>query len=291
MKSKELRAFLSNLSSLNNSFTHYTFVWNQFSIDYKNQIKQNPDKLTEDLFLDNPFSEKHNVKLSKLDEEHEKTNNTLIEGIYVLAFSYYENYLKEIVNFAKTINETTKSLDEKIEDLEDDYLLIDKVMNRTNIEKGTINNLDLRTLDYLRLRRNRLIHRNSEEISHSLNEIIKDDGVELDNYWRKELRAGLKEIDFCSKDKANNVNFNFIIDTINILRYIIIKLDSEIMNALITDKIVTLVLIPSFKEQFKTDIKRLSEKRLLKKFKNYSKSEYAIIIDDTHKRELMDGIA
>ncbi len=291
MKSKELRTFLANISSLNNSFTHYTFVWNQFSIDYESQIKQNPEKLTEDLFAKNPFAEKHNIKLSKLDEEHEKTHRTLLEGIYLLTFSYYESYLKEIVSFVKSIDETTKNLDEKLEDLEDDYLLIDKVINRTNVDKSKVNNLTLKTLDYLRLKRNRLIHRNSEEISHSLSEIIKEDGIKLNKYWKKELRAGLQEIDFSSKDKANEINFNFIIDSINILRFIIQNLDFEIMKVLKTDKIVTVILIPKFKKQFEKEIKRLSEKRLLKKFKSYSKSQYSVIIDDSHGRELIDGIA
>ena len=72
MKTKEIRDFYKALSELNNSFTHYSLVWIQFSIDYCDTIKKDPEILTKDYFSDNPFKRKHNIRLKELENEHEK---------------------------------------------------------------------------------------------------------------------------------------------------------------------------------------------------------------------------
>lgn len=69
MKTKQLKILLQELSDLNNSFTHYFFVWTQFELDYSHAISVNKNKLTSDIFKDNAFSKKHNIELSKLSDE------------------------------------------------------------------------------------------------------------------------------------------------------------------------------------------------------------------------------
>lgn len=297
MKSKQLRTLLANLSELNNSFTHYSFVWNQFSIDYQDLIENNPNDLTKDIFKANPFATKHNIKLEKFTKEHNKTYKALIEGIYLLIYSYYEDYLKSIMDFACSVDEVIKPLseklkdtEEKLEDTEDDYLLIDKVINRTGIDKMKIHPEELLTLDYLRLRRNRITHRNSKRISHSLNEIIKNEGKKLNEYWAENLRTGLQEMDFHSKDKANIINFDYIIDTVNILRVIFKNVDQQILETLGKEKIIKKVVIPDFLEVQGNRIKQLTKERLLRKFKRFSKSEYAINTNDVIEREFIEAI-
>jgi hypothetical protein len=290
MKSKQFRIFLTNLSELNNSFTHYSFVWNQFLIDYNELIEEKPNDLTQDTFNRNPFVEKHNIKLGKLTEEHEKTNKTLIEGIYLLTFSYYESYLKAIMEFSCLVDNTIPALEEKLDIEENDNTLIDKIINRTRIDKSKVDLRELLTLDYLRLRRNRVIHRNSESISRSLNELIKNEGKILNEYWNKKLRTGLQEIDFYSKEKANDINFNFIIDIINILRIIIEHFDWQILNALGEEKVVKQVVIPDFLKQQGGKITQYTSERLLKKFKRFSKAEYVIETNDIIDRELLDAL-
>jgi len=290
MKSKELRTFLKNLSELNNSFTHYSFVWSQFSLDYHSLIEKNPDDLTQDIFKLNQFAKKHNIKLEKLTKEHDKTYKTLVEGIYLLTFSYYESYLKGVMDFACSVDNKITPLEEKLEEAEDNYILIDKVINRIGIDKTKFDSDELTTLDYLRLRRNRVTHKNSKRISHSLNKLIKEEGKNLNEYWNEKLRTGLQEIDFNSKEKANEINFNFIIDTVNILRTIIKKLDSEILAILGTDKIIKQVIIPDFLKQHEKKLKQLTKERLLRKFRRFSKSEYAIETNDIIERELLEAV-
>lgn len=290
MKSKELREFLINLSELNNSFTHYSFVWNQFDLDYAKLTKDEPEELTQNKFQSNPYSEKHNIKLDKLEAEHEKTNKTLIEGIYLLTFSYYESYLKSINDFAIEIDEDIIKIDEKIQSEEDDYLIIDKVINRIKIDKEKISNDELLTLDYLRLRRNRITHRNSENISNSLNDFIKANGSQLNTYWTKKLRAGLQEIDFSSKSKITEINFDFVIDTINILRFIMEKIDTLVLEKLGVENIIDKKIIPQFLSIQGKKLNGLKEERIIRKFKSYCNSEYSIKSNDIYERKLLKMI-
>lgn len=287
MKTKQLRKFLSNLSKLNNSFTHYTFVWKQFDIDYKPIIKSKPDELTQSEFSKNPYSKKHNIALKKLKLEHKKTHKTLIEGIFLLSFSYYESYLKSVLKFARKMDNSINKIGEKIEGEEDDYLIIDKVINRIRLDKTKISDLDLVTLDYLRLRRNSITHRNSKSISKSLKKLINTSGHELNQYWTESLRTGLHQIDFNSKKKLSKINFDFIIDTINILRTILEKIDTRIIETLGEELIVEKVIIPKFLRIQRKNLNHLSKERLVKKFISFSRLEYSTEINDIYERELL----
>jgi hypothetical protein len=289
MKSKELGIFQKNISELNNSFTHYSFVWKQFSIDYNDAMSKKPDDLTSKKFSNNPFAEKHNVELGKLEIEHDKTNKTLIEGIYLLAFSYYESYFKEIITFARQINPDIPDLEEELESNLADYFLIDKVVNRISNEI-TLDDQIYRTLDYLRLKRNRLAHRNSESISNSLLDLIKIEGKSINIFWSENLKSGLQIIDFASKDKANEIEFDTIIDLINILRFIIQKLDKQIMKELKSENIICKKLIPEFAKKIEKKKNNISQKRLINKFRSYCKSEFSIVIDDSHERDFLKAI-
>ena len=190
MKTVELRKYYKILSELNNSLTHYCLVWSQFEIDYATDLEEKSEVLTKDYFKKNPHKRMHNIKLGALEMEHKKTNNTLIKGIFLLAYTYFECYLKEIISFAQKIDDSILSLENKSINFKNDSTLIDKVLNRIEVDKNGIEEVLLETLDYLRLKRNRLIHSNVENVSNSLNELIKNKGNKLNDYWNNTLQIG-----------------------------------------------------------------------------------------------------
>ena len=115
MKTVELRKYYSVLSELNNSFTHYSLVWNQFNLDYDEVLSKNPETLTKDYFTNNPFKRKHNIKFSELGIEHDKTYNTLVKGIFLLIYTHFESYLKESLLFAQIVNDSIEPIESKID--------------------------------------------------------------------------------------------------------------------------------------------------------------------------------
>jgi hypothetical protein len=230
MKTRQLKILLQELSDLNNSFTHYFFVWTQFSLDYSQVITNKNNKLTSDIFEENSFSKKHNIALSKLNDEHSKTNETLLNGIFTLIYSSFENYLTDIYSVTKKVNNSLPELNDG--KFENDDVLVLKILNRLNVKQENLEVKNLITLDYIRLKRNRLIHQSSSNISRSLREIINKDGAVLNAFWNDILPKQLQEIDFSNNENANQITYNILIDTQNIFRVISIYLDQIILKVL-----------------------------------------------------------
>jgi len=289
MKTRELRHFYQELSELNNSFTHYSFVWNQFSLDYLDTIKTKSEVLTKDFFNTNPYKNKHNIRLIDLDKEHAKTNTTLIQGIFLLIYSHYESYLKGILDFSQQISEDIKSFESKLEDVESDSVLLDKVLNRLSIDKGDFIPELLNTLDYMRLKRNRLTHKNSENISKTLNHIIKSVGEHLNKFWDANLPSQRQGVDFINKENANTLNFNIVVDTLNIFRKLTADIDSKIIDKLTFEKITVKYIIPEFLD--KHHIKHLNLERKISKFKRYCEAEFSFKVSNNIIEILKSSIA
>ena len=280
MKTIELRDFYKTLSELNNSFTHYSFVWNQFNIDYFEILEKNPETLTKDYFEDNPFKRKHNIKFSELDKEHSKTNQSLIQGIFLLIYTHFESYLKDLLLFAKTVDNNIESLEVKLEGVENDYMLIDKVFNRIGVDTNQFQSELKFTLDYIRLKRNRLIHSNAENISNSLGDLIKSKGKTLNKYWNSKLPSELQRVNFNNKDNANELTFSIVIDIINIFRGVSNEIDKIVTEELTVNQITEKVIIPKFKTSIRKKINGIKEERVISKFVKYCQSEYSLKIVD-----------
>lgn len=280
MKTTELRTLYKSLSELNNGFTHYSFVWNQFSNDYQKILKKSPEKLTKDYFANNPYKRIHNIRFSELDNEHSKTNETLIKGIFLLIYTSFEGYLKDLLEFARSVDSKIEPLESKIQDSDDDFILIDKVLNRIKVDKKQLQPELSLTLDYIRLKRNRLIHNNANSISRSLNDLIKFNGKTLNDYWKTRLPGELQGIDFRNKDSANKLSFNTIIDFINIFRGISNQIDQLVIQKLTLESIIRNLIIPKFKHDQRQKINGLETDRLVSKFKKYCETEYSLEINN-----------
>ena len=186
-----------------------------------------------------------------------------------------ESYLKGLLIFSNKVDDSIQPLESKLENFEDDSLLVDKVFNRIGIDKNNLDNIVSTTLDYIRLKRNRLIHSNAENISKSLNTIIKNQGVDLNNHWNSKLPSKLQSLDFSEKENANELSFNIIIDIINIFRGISSEIDKIVINKLTTIRIVEKIIIPAFKDMQGKKINGFKSQRLENKFKRYCDSEFA----------------
>jgi hypothetical protein len=291
MKTREIREFYKTLSELNNSFTHYSLVWLQFNIDYCDTIQRDPEILTKDYFASNPFKKTHNIRLKELGKEHEKTNKTLIQGIFLLIYSHFESYLKEVLDFSRRVNDTIRSFEEKLLDIENDSMLIDKVFNRLSIDKFDVGSEMIVTLDYFRLKRNRLTHQNSESISRNLRDLITSKGKILNDYWDSILPSGRQEIDFVSKESSDLLTFNIIIDTINIFRLISKKIDNIIIQKLTEKEILEKYIIPEFLRNKKNNYLNLPIERLGSKFARFCETNYSLIPDEEIIESLKGSIA
>ncbi|TDH17799.1 hypothetical protein EXU57_24730 [Segetibacter sp. 3557_3] len=289
MKSRQLRDFYKETSDLNNAFTHYFFVWTQFTLDYTDDIAESPDDLTETYFEGNHYAPKHRVRLKELSNEHAKTNETLLQGIFILILSHFEDYLKSIHEFSQKIDDTIKHLEQG--EFEDDSLVIDKTLNRIGVDKASIAPEYFDTYDFLRLKRNRLVHKGSEKISKSIRDFIGKKGKGLNTFWKETLPKGLQGIDFTSKEEMDKIEFNTLIDTLNTLRGTSAKIDEAIIKKLGVVEISKKEVLPKFIEDTKTKLKRLSEKKVQSMFAGYCRTEYGFTPNENIVKQIVDDIA
>lgn len=279
MKTRQLKILLHELSSLNNSFTHYFFVWSQFSLDYEKTIADNQDALTSSFFKQNSYSKKHQIKLSKLDNEHLKTNTTLLNGIFTLIYSSFENYLTDVYTVAQNIDLSLPDLNEgKYE--KDDVLLL-KVLNRLGLREK-FDDSYLSTFDYIRLKRNRLVHSSSINISRSFRDIINKDGHKLNSLWNGILPKRLQEIDFSDSENASLLTYNILIDLLNIVRGIANYIDSLIFETFDFSDFLSREVLVEFKNVNGIKNFNLTDERNKRKFLGFFKSQYG------YKHEAID---
>ena len=196
-----------------------------------------------------------------------------------------------MIIFSTKVDDTIIPIENKVENGEEDFMLIDKIFNRIGIDKNLFSEEGLLTLDYIRLKRNRLIHSNAENISKSLNGIIKQHGDDLNRYWNNILPSKLQGIDFSDKLNVNIMTFSSIIDIINIIRGISLEIDKLVINKLTSIAIVEKVIIPSFSSLQHRKLKGIKFERLVSKYKRFCISEYAIEVNDEMVELLKSSIA
>ncbi len=234
-------------------------------MDNKSIITENENKLTTEFYKQNTNSRQFRVKLKELEQSNLSTNNFILKSLYLLAYSQFEIYMRDIYEFARKANESLPNLKikERVPDTIFSHLEIDIDAEFHKSEKLTF--------DYLRLRRNRIVHRESKT-QGDLADLIRQKGNSLQKYWTETLKNGLFGLNFQSSS-ISEFPKEEIFDFINIYRFLIKKTDLIISERIGKDGIVN-NLKSEFIKQNSTQIKSWGIKKANKKFINYCKVNY-----------------
>jgi len=279
MKSPFLKVFQDQLSELNNYFSHYLFIWEQFYLDYEKHLQKNPEKLTTEFFSKNDFAPQWQVRLGLLDENHEQTKEFILKSLYLLSFSQFEYYTRDIYEFVRKIDST-------IPDVGMNVQIPNDILEQLNIDLiSDFDEQELLTFDYLRLRRNRIVHRGSEP-NHDFRTLIRQKGHILNKYWDKELRNGLYNLDFRNLE-INMFSKNEVFDLINIYRSISKKIDNVILAKIDRESLIN-HLKDKFNFKFSSRIKSWNKKRLRSKFSGFCNHEFNLKLSSEENFEISD---
>lgn len=289
MKTQQLLEFEKKLSELNDRYAHYLFVWDQFNIQNKDLFDNRPDKLTTEMFPENNSSRQFNVKIDYLIESHEETQYFVLNSLFVLSYSFFEKYLIELHKFAKLLDDSILELNQKLntespDKDSEDQITIDKFINRLGVDIDEIADEEKSTLNYIRLRRNRIIH-DSLSTQGMISKIISHQGKKLNQYWDKNLRKGRYKIDFALKEIAVFDKLE-VFDLLNIIRKITSKIDTLVVNKL-GEKVLLENIVKEFMQENSKKITNLKTERIQKKFSGYCKSHYAYSIDEEDLKEIV----
>lgn len=285
MRTEQLKYFEENLSELNDCYSHYIFVWEQFSIDQFDNLKKHSQKLTTEIFDKNCNSRQFNVSLDYLDSSHNDTQNLILKSIYQLAYGYFENYLIRLHQFGQSLNDEVLDLQQKLEaeDIEDKKIF-EKFFNRLGIDiEKSFEPLEIKTLDYIRLRRNRITHR-ATTAQGLLLDIVNNHGNKLNEYWDERLKNKRYKIDF-SRKTVDDFDKLELFDFLNIYRKFAAKIDQLFINK-IGQLTLTNYILDEFLSANDKSIKGFKDDRKKAKFKMYCKVEFGYNISDYELEEI-----
>lgn len=269
MRTEEFRDFDNRVSTINRNFSHSVFLSEQFLIDNTETIRSNPEGLSGKLYASNPYSKHFNYKLGAVSEVIEDYKRTSFIGTYILIYSTFESYTESLFTLVKAITNKRWNRPNDKSTLEAIYLYLNSdVANHLDRGQNEIN-----TLDYIRLRRNSLIHADGKP-SHKLAKLIKDNGQALDSYWQGEL-GKVNSADLFSSMQIDRFRFWEIIDIMRIVRAMAKKIDGQVLTLLKKEDIIAYIL-RDFQETFAKDIKRKSKVRLQNMFAAVAKRKFDI---------------
>jgi len=222
IKSPVLRKYEKKLIEVNDQLCYFLFSNAEFESNLK-KIKKSEKLFTTDVFGDNEFASRLHIKIENLPLHSKKAFNTLVSISHIASVEYLLGYIEEIEEYHSLIFPTAfdSILDEKKEEQ-----LLQKIKNWSNC---SFEIEIIKTIRYLRLRRNHVVHL-SEELNDSLKFLIKNESNQLNNYWEG---MPTQLYDFCfSKQECSSFTVNEIFALINLVRVCMRKVDEAIMFGL-----------------------------------------------------------
>ena len=236
MKSQVLRKFESKLEDMNDQLCYFLFS----DIEANNvfaDLEQNvAGTYTTEVFSKNEFSERLHIKIEALPAFRTKAFHTLVSMSVIASVEYLLSYLEEIEEFRSNVKE---SIHDGITDKKPEEQLRRKLSHWLDEDPdGAV----IKTMAYLRLRRNHIAHVR-EEMSDGYRSLIKNDSNYLNNYWAKQATE-LNGFDFSQQSYAE-FEVNEVFALINLSRVCMRKVDSMMLSTIPDESIATYEL-PNF---------------------------------------------
>lgn len=184
---------------------------------------------TTEQFPDNPYSTRIHIPIEGIPLFRQKALNSLLASNLLACIEYLLEYISEVQSFREKVvvlgtqnTPTDKAPEDKL---------------NTNIKKWSSNTLDssfVKTLQYLRLRRNHIAHVN-DSLSAELNSLIKNSSNLLNQYWESK-GVNLFGFNFSSA-KVSEIYIEEAFALTNIIRVCLRQIDSNIIETISEESI------------------------------------------------------
>jgi len=225
LKSHILRRFESKLEEMNDQLCYFLFsdvevnnIFSEITLDVS-------DSFTTEIFLENEFSKRLHIKVGALAELRNKSFHTLVSMSVIASVEYLLSFLEEIEEFRAQIIPSVHDAIKHKEPEEQFKLKLTSWLGNEP-ENGII-----KTIKYLRLRRNHIAHAR-EDLSEGYRSLIKNDSNYLNIYWSKKTTE-LKGFDFAKKSYAE-FEPNEVFALINLSRICMREIDSIMLSSIVS---------------------------------------------------------
>jgi hypothetical protein len=272
MRSEALLDLRRRLSTLNNGYCQSLFLAEQFSIDHGPQLAKRHGAFTGEVFAANPYAKSFNFECSLAEGRISEFNQIAFASFFVFFCSAFELYLEGLISLVEAITSKISGINRahgmsltewRLEVLFD--LLNTAINNELSRDERN-------TIDYLRLRRNSLIHSDGEP-SRELDKLSKKAGEHLNKYWQSQI-GKLSTIDF-SGQKPKSFKDRDIVDIHLIVVELAERIDAKVFSRIEIDRLVEHVL----REVHKThanDLSQRSRHRCEQLFSKVAKEKFGL---------------
>lgn len=262
MKSHILRRFESKLEDMNDQLCYFLFSDVEVNNIFSELTDDVLDSFTTEVFFENEFSKRLHIKIEALPEFRKKAFHTLVSMSVIASVEYLLSFIEEIEEFRAQI---TPSVHDEIKNKKPEEQLKLKLTNWLGNEPESA---IIKTMKYLRLRRNHIAHVR-EELSDGFRSLIKNDSNQLNTYWSIQPTE-LNGFDFAKKSYAE-FEINEVFTLLNLSRICMRETDSAVLSTIAEEEIAHYEL-PSFLENKKLNGLKIDVKS--RKFSAFLQHQY-----------------
>jgi len=262
MRTPTLRKYESKLVEVNDQLCYFLFSDSEVVTHLSNSIKDSDSRFTTEAFPDNKFSERLHIKVEALPLFREKAFHTLVGMSLITAVEYILNYIEEIEKYHSYVAPCDH---DSIKDNKPEEQLKKKIKGwlGTGPEIAII-----KTIRYLRLRRNHIAHVR-DEMSQEFSSLLKNDSNLLNSYWMAKP-SELYDFNF-SKEEYSSFSVNEVFSLVNLTRICMREVDKIVVSTLSIEDIAQYEISEFLKND---DIKRLKISSKIRKFRAFIKHKY-----------------
>lgn len=263
MKSPLISNFISKVSKLNNSMCFQLFLNEEISTQVSEATEKEKTYLDE-FYSCNRYGKMNHVSLSDSMQLFDRHRDDFYVSVLIRLHAYIDYYIEGLTEFLQSVNSTDFTINKGESHL--DFLV--------RCSKSTVN-IDIEivlTLDYIRLRRNRLIH-DDGTTSSRITSIYRNKNRQLANYWNTTLRKSRSSFKIVELDKFE---FDELIFFIELARYSCRTIDEQIVSTMKIEQMYEYVYNNLFHGN-----KNNKDVTLLRKARRFMESNIGILPDES----------
>jgi hypothetical protein len=266
MKTPTLRKYESKLVEVNDQLCYFLFS----DIEAESQIRKASVNagvaFTTEIFPNNKFSERLHIKVDSLPSFREKAFHTLVGMSLISAAEYLFSYIEDIETYHSFVNPSAYDL---ISEEKPEEQLSQKMKGWQGHE---MDSAIIKTIKYLRLRRNHIAHAR-EEMNDGFSSLVKNDANFLNRYWDSKTTE-LYNFDF-SKKEYSIFSVEEVFALVNLTRVCMRIIDNSIVSTLDLKDIAQFEMSEFLENK---SLNRLPIAKRLRKFRAFLKYKYGVSI-------------
>lgn len=266
MKTPILQKYESRLVEVNDQLCYFLFSDAEVEAHLAKNTSEIATKFTTDIFPDNRFSERLHIKVSTLSIFRKQALNTLVGVSLIAAVEYMLYYIEEIESYRASV---LPSVHDSLRNDKPEEQLANKL--KEWLGKAPDRAI-IKTIKYLRLRRNHIAHL-SEEMSQDFNSLVKNDAHHLNSYW-KSKKTEIYDFDF-SNPNFSSFSENEALALINLTRVCLKIIDEKILSTITIPEIAQYEIVEFLENKA---FNKLAISKRSSKFRGALKRKYGVSI-------------